>query len=255
VAEQLARPGFFSLLRWRSDATRDEAKNLAVIVVEERGRFGGVRHAPLSTISQSLRDQGIMDELLAGLDARFVDGPRVTLRQLTRLHETLHRALVVTAPQEVAVHDLDETLAALYRAYVAPRIRGSRAPTKGAVLDRVVDALRRQGVVARRGAYVDDFLFDVVIENGGQASVLEVLSFAAPRKDWAPIERDAGHFLYALQRLALNGTAVIQPPGDDSKALESWERVRRWMESEEVRTIEPNELTEPQQVLDLAHTT
>ncbi len=148
----------------------------------------------------------------------------------------------------------EETLTALYRAYVSPRGGGSRLATKGVVLDRVLNALRRQGVPARRGAYIDDFIFDVVVgkERARQHTVLEVLSFAAARKDWTPVERDAGHFLYALQRLKIEGKAVVQPPSDGNGAATSYERVRGWLDDEHVRIVSPDELADRQLVLDFA---
>jgi hypothetical protein len=128
------------------------------------------------------------------------------------------------------------SLDALYRALIAPRQSGGRALTKGVLLDRVIGTLRKQGVQARRGVYIDDFIFDVVIENGGPASVLEVLSFAVPRKDWTPIERDAAHFLYALRRVNADGRAVIQPPAEAPAATASYERILRWLDDEDVPT-------------------
>jgi hypothetical protein len=252
MADTAVAQGFYSLLRWRVDPTRDEARNVAVMLVDAQGEFGAIRHAPISTISPRLRDQGILDELLLGLEQRFRSGGR--LRDLEELQESLQRSLVVTEPQPVAVTDPEETLTALYRAYLAPRGGRSRAPTKGVVLDDVVAALRRQKVKARRGAYVRDFIFDVVIDQTRvrPASVLEVLSFAAPRKDWTPVERDAGHFLYALGRLEIAGKAVVQPPAAGNGAAQSYDRVRRWLEDEKVPIVEPEQLVEKQLVLELA---
>jgi hypothetical protein len=253
MAESEVARAFYSLLRWRLDPTRDEARNVAVLLVDARGRFGGLRHAPVSSISPRLHDQGIVDDVLVGLQERFDSG--LALKDLQALHGSLQRSLVVTPPKPVAVPDFEKTLTALYRAYVAPHPRGSRAPTKGAVLDRVVNALRSQGVRAKRGSYIDDFIFDVVLEGPRKTrTVLEVLSFATPRKDWTAVERDAGHFLYALSRLDVPGRAVIQPPADRNGAAESYERVRRWLEADDVPTVEPEDLLEPQQVLDLAGT-
>jgi hypothetical protein len=84
----------------------------------------------------------------------------------------------------------------------------------------------------QRGAYIEDFIFDVVVDEPGRpASVIEVLSFAAPRKDWTPVEQDAGHFLYATHELDVSASAVIQPPenGRADPAHESYDRVVRWL--------------------------
>ena len=72
-------------------------------------------------------------------------------------------------------------------------------------MDRAVQALRAQGARARRGAYIDDFIFDIVVEGEHERAVFEVLSFAVGRKDWTPVERDAGHFLYAMTKLGVRG--------------------------------------------------
>jgi len=250
MEDKLVR-GYYALLRWRLDATRDEARNIAVLLVDERGRFGGVRHAAISSVSPRLRDQGIVDDVLLGIEQRFDDGLR--LRDLRDLHKMLQMSLVITDPQPVAVGDPEETLDALYRSLVAPRPGGGRALTKGVLLDRVVADLRKHGLGARRGAYIDDFIFDVVVPNGQQTSVYEVLSFAVPRKDWTPVERDAAHFLYALGRVNdLEGKAVIQPPSEGRAGTTSYERVRRWLDDEDVRMLAPDELTE-QLALDVAH--
>jgi hypothetical protein len=249
VGEELAQ-GYFSLLRWRSDATRDEARNVAVLLVDASGHFAGIRHAPLSTISPRVHDQGIMDEVLLGLEERFASEGGVTLEELRELHALLQRALVVTEPRPVDVAEPEQALSDLYRAYVAPRVGGSRAPTKGAVLDRVMDTLRGRGVRARRAVYVDDFIFDVVVDNGGRPSVFEVLSFAVGRKDWTPVERDAGHFLYALRRVDVEGRAVVQPPSE-GESVDAYERVRRWFELDAVPTLALEELEDTQLELEL----
>jgi len=60
---------------------------------------------------------------------------------------------------------------------------------------------------------VDGFVFDAVLRDQRRPHrVFEVLSFAAPRKDWSPVFHDAGHFLYALERVQTAGTAVILEP-------------------------------------------
>jgi hypothetical protein len=250
LEDQLVR-GYYALLRWRFDPTRDEARNVAVVLVDERGAFGGLRHAAISSISPRLHDQGIVDDVLLGLEERLRDG--LQLSDLKSLHESLQRSLVITAPEPVAVGDPEETLDALYRALIAPRPSGSRALTKGVLLDRVVTSLRKQGLPARRGSYIDDFIFDIVVPNGARTSVFEVLSFAAPRKDWTPVERDAAHFLYALGRVTdVEGTAVIQPPPDRRAGTASYERVRRWFGDEAVTTVAPDDLAS-QLALDIAH--
>lgn len=81
--------GYFSILRWRPDATRDEARNIAVLLVEARGHFSRLESAPLSRISPRLHEQGILDSALLGLQVQFSGTKPVTLERLTALHERL----------------------------------------------------------------------------------------------------------------------------------------------------------------------
>lgn len=128
-----------------------------------------------------------------------------------------------------------------YRAYVAPRSAG-RTMTKGVVLDKVVNTLRRRGLDVKRGIYIEDFIFDAVVEMPRRrTSVIEVLSFASGQKNWAPVEHDAGHFLYAIQELLLPGIAVVQPPSESKRngAATSHQRVNRWMHKAKIPTVDP----------------
>lgn len=245
MASELGQRGYYSLLRWRRDATRDEARNVAVLLVEAEGQFAGIKAAPVSSVSSRLREQGLLDAMLVALQGQFESEQRPTLALLRELHGSLQRSLYVTEPQPVAVPDPDAVLNALYRAYVAPRGGGSRAITKGAMLDRVVGRLREHGYEVRRGEYVNDFLFDVVIGvRLERPTVAEVFSFANTVKNWAPVEYDAGHFLYALGRSGAEGFSVIQPPSEVSpeSAVTTYERVLRWFERAAVPVIEPSEL-------------
>jgi len=185
--------------------------------------------------------------MLAGLEQQFAEDPKPGLPLLKHLHETLQHSLCLTEPQPVAVPDLDAVLDALYRAYAAPRVGGGKVVTKGYVLDRVVAGLRKRGVQLRRGAYVGDFIFDIVIDAPGSLPpLLEVLSFATPKTDWTPAEYDAGHFLYALQQVGKPGMAVVQPPSETSQenASRTYERVIRWFDGARVRTVQPSQVFE-----------
>jgi hypothetical protein len=192
-----------------------------------------------------LHDQGILDAALGALEEQF--GQRkFTLERLRAMHERLHSSLQLTEPQPVAVRDVDETVSALYRAFIAQRASGNRH-SKGAVLDRVVAAFRKRGLNVRRGVYVEDFIFDAVLTEGNNQTVVEVLSFGAPRKDWAPVERDAGHFLFALGELGAAGKAVIQPPATGVNAGKaSYSRIARWLDRASVPILTPQEVIKPQ---------
>jgi len=242
----MTRKGFYSVLRWRSDVTRDEARNVAVLLVGAEGRFGGIRSAPISSISPRLHEQGLLDEMLVGLERQFQGEGGPTLETLQRMHDSLYRSLYLTEPKPVAVPDVGAVLEALYRAYAAPRPAG-RQVTKAVVLDRVVTTLRKKGFEVHRGTYIEDFIFDAVVESRRKRkSAVEVLSFAARLKNWSPVEHDAGHFLYALEQLNIRGVAVIQPPSEPTHngASTSLGRVRRWLGKAKVPTFAPNDLAE-----------
>ena len=249
MADDVTKQGFFSLLRWRSDVARDEARNVAVVLVSEKGEFGGVRAAPLSSISSRLRDQGLLDEFLLALRAQFeAHEKKPGLQELETWRGEMRRSLYLSEPRRVAVDDEETVLDALYKAFLATRGGSGRSRhlSKASVLERAVDALRRSGYSVQRGAQarVGDFVFDALIEgNGSGTAALEALSFAVPRKDWSPVEKDAGHFLYALNRARLPGRAIIEPPSEESHdgAAEPYERVSRWLADdqnvEEVETL------------------
>lgn len=247
MAGDVGQRGYYSILRWRTDATRDEARNVAILLVEAEGQYAGIKAAPLSSVSRRLRDQGLLDAMLVGLQGQFEGEHRPTLATLRQLHMSLQRSICLTEPQPVAVQDPDAVLAALYRAYITPRGGGSRVITKGVALDRVVHTLRNRGYAVRRGEYVEDFIFDMVIETAASRPALaEVLSFATTAKNWTNTEYDAGHFLYALGRLQAPGFTVIQPPSEMSEqtAVTAYERIRRWFDAANVPVFQPAELAE-----------
>lgn len=253
MATELARQqhrGFYSLLRWRSDATRDEPRNVAVLLIDEATDFGELRAAPISALSPRLHEQGLLDAMLAGLNDRMRQAPPAR-EFLVRLHDALEENLVATEPRPVAVADPHAVLDDLYRAFLARRGGGGRPMTQGVVLDRVVNAYRKQGRDVHRGRYVGDFIFHAVLDPDSAPQPIEVLSFGAARKDWTPVERDAGHFLFAVEQLQLRGRAVIQPPSDEGDELASAThmRVRRWLDSREVPIQHPDELLDVQLAL------
>ena len=236
--------GYYSVLRWRNDVARDEGKNIAVLLVDPRGEFGAIRAAPISGISPRLHEQGMIDSIVVRLEEQFAGAVKPSLGSLREWSESLRHSLYLTTPKPTAVPDVDLVVAALYKALCAPNPGGSKVPTKGKVLDGVVSRLRRCGRHVARGQYQGDFLFDAVVTRDDQrpAVALDVLSFATAAQRWGPVEHDAGHFLFALERTAIPGVAVVNPPSDAShrNAVESYERVRRWCASADVRVVSPD---------------
>jgi hypothetical protein len=249
LAANLIDPhAWFSVLRYRADATRDEARNVAVVLVNPDGTAGGIRAAPVSTVSPRLREQGIVDAVLANLEQRLSTEPRLSLEELQGLWRNLTHSLCLTEPKPVLAPDVNATLAALYRAYVAPTTTGSSRPTKSVVMDRVIRTMRQSGVQLVRSQYVGGFLFDLVIDEA--QSLGEVLSFATGAAKWEQVENDAGHFLYGLQKVSKPGFAVIEPPPPAAResARESFARVVDWFRSAEIPVSEPKDLAVPEAV-------
>ena len=240
------KKGYYSILRWRSDIARDEAKNVAIILVDPEGEYGGFRAAPLGTISPRLRDQGLLDDILNGIRVQFEAPEKPDIGFLNDLHESLTHSIVITEPKPVVIPDEKKTLNALYRAYVSRSQGRSKVLSRSKVLDLVVVKLRGRGYEVKRTSYVDEFLFDAVIERGtGKRPVCgEVLSFATRAADWSASEYNAGHFLYAITRLEVPGFAVIQPPTPAShmNASISFDRVSSWFHHEDVPILDPDTL-------------
>lgn len=254
MVTDVTETGYYSLLRYRRDASRDEARNLAVLLVDADGRFGGIRSAPLGTVSKRLKDQGLISAILNNLEQQFKSEVKPALRDLQRLHESLQNSLVVTEPQPTLVPNLERTLRALYQAFVSPRAGGSSALTKGVLLGKMVALYQDNGVSVRFDDYLNDWNFDLIIEPEGQIhSVAEVLSFATHAQEWGPAEHDAGHFLYALERLSVRGFGIVQPPNDKShrNAHIAHDRVLRWFDKAKVDVYMPNQLTEHADALPL----
>src|SRR5437870_5011960 len=95
--------GFFSLVRWRSDVTRDEARNVGVLLVDPSEGRGTLRALPISAVSPRLKEQGLADELLERLRLRLEE--KATAETLMQLHDVLQRSLFVSEPRPVAIGD------------------------------------------------------------------------------------------------------------------------------------------------------
>lgn len=225
-------------MRYADDPGRDEARNLAVVLVDAEGQFGGVRSAPPSSLSANLRKQGILDALLQGLKSQFDAPTKPDLAWLHTLGRGLTQSVYLTEPKSVAVGDPDTVIRSLYRALVAPR-PAPRSETKAFVLDKVVRVVRDWGFNARRSEYYNDFIFDVIVEAPNNTVLLDVLSFATAARDLTGVERDAGHFLYATRELHAPAVVVLRPPSDEgtSTAVRSFERVQRWCTNADIPLV------------------
>lgn len=240
-----ARRGYSSLLRWRADPLRDEAKNVAVILVDAEGEFGKIKWVPIYKISSKLHDQGILDSIVEGLRQK-VDAPnRMTLSELQSIQQSLNDSLILTVPEPVLVRDPEKTIDALFKAYLWTPSGGSSKADKGYILERLIKTYRDHGVTVARGHYVGDYIFDAVIQGTKQPRyVADVLTFMKPKKKWEQEEYEAGHFLYAKNQLKVEGFAVVQPPDDSAldQTRKAYLRVSRWFRAEGVKVLRPDQL-------------
>ncbi len=246
-----ARQGYFSLLRWRSDVTRDEERNIGVVLLDPGSGQRALRPMPVSRLSSKLHEQGILDAALATI-RESVEQDTFTVDDLADMHRSFTRSLLVSEPQPIAVSDVDATLGVLYKTFVSVRGGGgTRSLTKGAVTDRVVDQLRHRGWRVKRGAYLQEFIFDLVVEQApgvqNPPSVMGILSFGSERKDWSPVEMEAGHFAFGVEQLSLQAVAAILPPASDASSAtkRSHERVRHMLDRAAVQTRDVNDYLEP----------
>jgi hypothetical protein len=240
-ATSIVGSGFYSVLRYRPDATRDEPRNLAVLLVDESVATGIIQAAPVSQVSARLHEQGLVDAILVGLARRLANGDLRSEADLVRLSRAAGQSFEVTRPEPtVIIDDTQKTVRVLYRALVAPRRARRDSLQKGAILDRVISLCRANGADVSRGLYVGDFLFDAVVAVKDQSpTAIGVLSFHSVKSDVGSIERDAGHYLFGLRHVEANPVCVLEPPGKESSdsVWKSHSRVANWLKDEEVTTI------------------
>lgn len=249
MADQLAH---FSLLTWLPDPARGERRNIAVLLATEDGRIGKFKAVAPSAINERLRDQGILTQVLQGLESQFAAEVKPTVDDLRQMRNRLVHSLQVTEPQPTAlVHGADATLTALFKAYVAIRGGGSQGLSKGSLMSKAVEAFSKKGFSAHRSHYVGDFVFDVVIEAPKRPHAFEVLSFDSPKKEWRDAEHEVGHFLYGVNRVDVVPQAIVSPPTALSNAVarRAHERVIRWLMTERVPVVDPTALRDPGRLL------
>jgi hypothetical protein len=230
----------FSILRYVPDAGRDEPRNVAVVLFGPNG-YRGMRAIPPSAIASRLRDQGLMDRLLSSMATR-IGSSSLELADMYRWRSTWSHALQLSEPRSTAiVGSPPDTLTTIYKALVGTPARRSKRHGKAEVLDRVVSAFRKRGANVRRSDYIQDFVFDAVVESDGEPPrTFAAISFATGAADWSSVEKDAGHFLFAASRVDATPTAIVQQPVDSAatSALKAHEKVRRWFDKESVAVVD-----------------
>lgn len=245
--------GFFSVVQYSSSPVRGEAKNVALMLIDEQRNIARMRIAPLSLVAPRLTEHGLLDALLVRLATRLKDGELDDLSQVENFRAAIGPTLSMSAPMPTAItDDIDVSLNALYRALVAPRQRREAGVSRGQILDRLVRACRSAGASISPGSFVDDVLFDAVVSGPDRRVPVQVLSFETEAENPRTIEQSAGHFLYGLSRIHEGGVCVIQPPFDRSSdsTRTSHRRVSRWMSDEGVSVLRPDEM--PQLALSMA---
>lgn len=256
MEQQLTDTAYFSLLRWVPDPSRDEARNIAVLMLDLEGAFGGLKAAQISSVSKLLAEQGLVDGVIESLRVRFSEEPRGTVGQLRLLQKSLDGPLVLTEPQPAAVvGGLDETLDSLYNAYVHRRQSRPQGTTKGQLLDRVMRRVRRAGWPAKRGQYYSDYLLDAVVDVATGPVALGVYSFRQERKTWGDIEKDVGYFVFATGDLDIPRAAVVEPPDPEvsrEAAFEAHERVQGWLGRHEIKPLKIDSLRDPETLMAVA---
>lgn len=209
---------------------RTDGRSVAVALVAEDGGFGAVKHLPPSQLAERLRERGIVDAALVSL-ARVVAGGPDAIERLEAIRSRGMGGLTIGEPLSTDLGGAPDTvLSALFHALVARPTSRRSGRTKGEVLDRTVATFRRVGAPVRVGKYVGDFLMDAVVEPADRPELVVLAqSFEGFRKNWGPVEHEAGHFLYAVERMQRKGVCVLQPPvrGDET-AMAAFARVSRW---------------------------
>jgi hypothetical protein len=237
------RLGYYSLVRYTADLARGELRNVAVILVGEDPSSGAVRAAPLSRVAPKVRQAGVLDAVLRSLAARLNSGQIVGQAGLMNIASASPSSIFITTPRPAVIDvDLASTLDNLYRAFVG--VRSAREPLrKGEILDRLVASLVRMGASVQRDAYVRDFAIDALV-SGPTDAAIQVLSFCIGGSRGVTVERETGHFLFGLERLNLEATAVVQPPTDAASRdlWASYDRVQRWLDDAGVSFIRPSDI-------------
>jgi hypothetical protein len=236
----LGMEAFYSVLRYTPDPARNEARNIALLVVGEGHRLF-FRTAPLSQVTRRLHEQGLLDALLARFEARAKNGELSSPVTVADIASSLNGPIELTSPKPLAVvGSFQGSADALFRTLVAVRQRRGPGLPKGEALDHVVDVFRSRGADIVRGSYIGDFIFDAVVSPRAPAPLaVGVASFDTDAEDWTSTERQVGHYLFAVSKVRPDPAYVVKPPTALSKggAHKSHERAIRWLEEGGVKVV------------------
>ncbi len=234
--------GHYALLRYRPDIARGEFRNIGVVFVDAESGAGEFKTLSPGSLGRAVEEHGLLANAIASIRDRVAAGPS-DIDELAEIAFEYGHSLVLSGPQPAIGEDGARSLVgSLYQALVAPKISSSAGYTKGHVLDRLARWFTSQGSSLDIAAYVDEFLFDGVLNRRGRTvCAMHVSSFAARTLDLRSVERDVGHFLFAAPRVAAKCVAVIQPPPDGSGAdnRRMHERVTEWLEDASVEVLSP----------------
>jgi hypothetical protein len=235
---------YYSVLRYRSSVAQGEGRGIGVVLLDVPSGIGSLRMCPLGQVSGSLREQGLLDAAIAHLGNRLQRREFRSPQSLVELSDRLSQSVLLSEPRPTAlVGSPSKTLDALYHAFVVSRQAKPIGSSKWQLLDRVIRTCRMQGADIARGSYLEDFLFDAVARRAEEPPLaIQVVSFGSRSIDPEHIEREAGHFLFALDHVSARPLCVLQSPVAASPvgSGQSFERVSRWLQDASVQTIGPD---------------
>jgi hypothetical protein len=234
--------GYYALARYQSDPARGEFRNIAVLFVDEAGEFTGLRSIRPGSISRTVEEQGLVGNLIAGIEQRLRSSSS-GIEKLRLLSGEYSHSILFSEPRPAVTHGSPQRLLdSLYLALVAPRTRASVGFTKGHVLDHLGRWVKTHGATLEIGAYADGHNFDGILRRADQlVCAIHVTSFAARQLNARGIEQEIGHFLFAAPRVGGPCIGVIQPAPDPSapatRSLQ--EKVSQWFADAGVPAMTP----------------
>jgi hypothetical protein len=236
---------FSYIITYTPDGARGEHRNVALALVASGIGYAGIRHLPPSLLSRDLREQGLLDGCLVSLARAISERPFEAAERLGILRANVVGPLSVSEPIPTDTQGIPEAaLARMFKALVGRGTRRRVGHPRREILDHAVSSLRGVGADVRVGEYLGDFLLDAIVQRTRQpAVVMHAQSFDTER-DWARVEHETAHFLFAVDQLKHPAICVLQPPVDDGRAdaLASYDRVQRWLGSSTATVVTPKSM-------------